>query len=67
MNDSKAAEAIEAEAKATAHALIPGYIGPDHRVLDMGSFYRAIVQALQAAHQKGWTDRADADSSATKH
>jgi hypothetical protein len=34
-----------------------GYIGPDHRVLDMPSLFGALVQALQAAHQQGWKDR----------
>ena len=45
------------EAGQVAHGLIQGYIGPDHKVMDMASFYGALVQALQAAHQQGWEDR----------
>jgi hypothetical protein len=48
------------EAQQIAHGLIQGYIGPDHRVMDMPSFFGALVQALQAAHQQGWNDRAEA-------
>jgi hypothetical protein len=40
-------ERIEAEAKAMAHGLIQGYIGPDRKVLDMKRFYSALVQALR--------------------
>jgi len=29
------------EAQAIAHGLVQGYIGPDHRVMDMSSFYGA--------------------------
>jgi hypothetical protein len=54
------------EAGQIAHGLIQGYIGPDQRVMDMASFYRALVQALQAAHQPGWNDRAEADA-LTRH
>ena len=50
-----------------AHGLIQGYIGPDHRVMDMRSFFGALVQALQAAHQQGWNDRAEADAMEIKH
>ena len=49
------------EAKQIAHGLIQGFIGPDRRVMDMQSFFRALVQALQAAHQQGWKDRAEAE------
>jgi hypothetical protein len=45
------------EAGQIAHGLIEGYIGPDHCVMDMPSFYGALVQALQAAHQQGWKDQ----------
>ena len=34
------------DAQQIAHGLIQGYIGPDHRVIDMSSFYSALVQAL---------------------
>jgi hypothetical protein len=47
---------IEAEAKATAHALIQGYLGPDHKVITMSDFYSALVQALKAAREKGRMD-----------
>ena len=46
----------EAEARATAHGLIQGYIGPDHRVLDMPNFYSALVQAIRTARWQGQTD-----------
>jgi hypothetical protein len=49
------------EAKQIAHGLIQGYIGPDHRVMDMPSFFGAIVQALQVTHQQGWKDRKEAE------
>ena len=55
-----AAMTIE-DAKQIAHGLIQGYVGPDHRVMDMPSFYGALVQALQAAHQQGWKDRGEAE------
>ena len=48
---------IEAEAKAKAHALIQGYLGPDHKVLNMQSFYSALMQALKAAREQGHADR----------
>ena len=31
----------------TAHGLIQGYIGLDHKVIDMRAFYSALVQALR--------------------
>ena len=33
----------------TAKGLIQGYIGPDHKVIDMKAFYSALVQALWEA------------------
>ena len=39
----------DAKARATAHGLIQGHIGPDHKVLDMKAFYSALVQALMEA------------------
>jgi hypothetical protein len=33
----------DAKARATDHGLIQGYIGPDHKVLDMAAFYSALV------------------------
>ena len=41
----------DAKARATAHGLIQGYIGPDHKVLDMKAFYSALVQALRDAQE----------------
>ncbi len=61
------------DAQQIAHSLIQGYIGPDHRVMNMQSLYRALVQdralvqALQAAHQQGWKDRAEAEAMLTEH
>jgi hypothetical protein len=46
----------EAEARATAHGLIQGYIGPDHKVIDMPNFYSALVQAIRSARWQGQTD-----------
>ncbi len=57
MKDSKAAEAIEAKAKAVAHALIQGYVNPDHKIRSMSDFYSALVQALKAAREQGRADR----------
>jgi hypothetical protein len=54
------------DAKKIAHGLIQGYIGPDHRVMDMPSFFGALVQALQAAYEQGWKDQSDAES-LTRH
>jgi hypothetical protein len=54
------------DAKKIAHGLIQDYIGPDHRVIDMPSFYGALVQALQAAHQQGWKGRGEAET-LTRH
>jgi hypothetical protein len=41
------------DAQQIAHGLIQGYIGPDHKVMDMRAFFGALVQALEAAHQQG--------------
>ena len=40
---------VDAKARATAHALIQGYLGPDHKVIDMRAFFSALVQALKDA------------------
>jgi hypothetical protein len=42
------------EAEQIAHGLIQSYLGPDHKVMDMQSFYRALVEALVKAHHQGW-------------
>jgi hypothetical protein len=39
----------DAKARATARALIQGYLGPDHKVINMAAFYSALVQALKEA------------------
>jgi len=54
------------DAQQIAHGLIQAFIGPDHRVMDMPSFYGALVQALQSAHEQGWKDRGDAEK-LTRH
>jgi hypothetical protein len=42
----------DAKAGAMAHALVHGYLGPDHKVIDMAAFYSALVLALkEAAHR----------------
>ena len=55
------------DAQQIAQGLIQGYIGPDDRVLDMQNFYRALMQALQAAHHQGWNDRSEAENLVTRH
>jgi len=35
------------KAREMAHGLIQGYIGPDHKVIDMKAFFEALVQALR--------------------
>lgn len=47
---------MDTEARATAHALIQGYLGPDHKVLKMTDFYSALVQALKTAREQGQVD-----------
>ena len=54
------------EACDIVRGIIHSYIGPDHRVMDMPSLYRVLVQALQEAHQQGWQDRGEAEK-LTKH
>ena len=36
----------------TAKGLIQGYIGPDHKVINMTAFFRAQVQALREANRQ---------------
>ena len=42
----------DARSRQTAHGLIQGYIGPDHKVIDMKAFYSALVQALREAGKR---------------
>ena len=44
------------EAEQIAHGLIQSYLGPDHKVIDIQSFYRALVEALLQAHHQGWQE-----------
>lgn len=46
----------DAKARATARALIEGYLGPDHKVRNMAAFYSALVQALREAQENSRTD-----------
>jgi hypothetical protein len=39
----------EQKAREIAHGLIQGYIGPDHKVIDMKAFFSAVAQALRDA------------------
>ena len=50
MSEAPMTDDTDAKARATAHALIQGYLGPDHKVIDMAAFYSALVQALKEAH-----------------
>ena len=43
------------------HTLIQGYLGPDHKVLNMANFYSALVYALKAARERGHADNAGGD------
>jgi hypothetical protein len=54
------------EAEAIVAGIIQSYIGPDQRVTDIPTLYRVLVQALRAAHEQGWKDRADAED-LTRH
>ena len=47
---------MEAEAREIAHGLIHGYLGPDDKVLDMPTFYSALVHAIKAAREQGQVD-----------
>jgi hypothetical protein len=44
-----------------AHALIQGYLGPDHKVIDMERFFTALMQALHDAYGLGWKDRGEVE------
>ena len=43
---------VDNKARETAKGLIQGYIGPDHKVIDIKAFYSALVQALREARAK---------------
>ena len=46
----------DAKARATAHALIQGYLGPDHKVID---FFSALVQGRRCVHYMRFTGQSD--------
>jgi hypothetical protein len=48
---------MKADADKTAKALIQGYLGPDHKVLNMASFQSALSQALKDAREQGQVDK----------
>jgi hypothetical protein len=48
------------KAEQIAQGLIQSYIGPDHKVIDMRSFFDALVAALRDAHALGQKARAEA-------
>lgn len=50
---------LDAEARATAHQLIQGYLGPDHKVVSMSNFYDGLVQALKDHRRRGRDDMRD--------
>jgi hypothetical protein len=52
-------ERMKADADKTAKALIQGYLGPDHKVLNMASFQSALSQALKDAREQGQVDKSD--------
>jgi hypothetical protein len=54
------------EAQQIAIGLMQTHIGADQQITDMRSFYGALTQALQAAHQQGWNERGEAEK-LTRH
>lgn len=46
---------FKTKAEQIAHGIIQSYIGPDHKVIDMRSFFDGLVDALRAAHEDGRT------------
>jgi hypothetical protein len=54
--DAELEASMDADAHATAHALIQSYLGPDHKVTNMQRFYSGLVQALKAARERGQAD-----------
>jgi hypothetical protein len=52
-------DGMEAEARETARNLIQGYLGPDHKVTNIESFFAALVQALKTAREQGQVDYSD--------
>jgi len=54
--DEALQDRIDVEARATAHALIQGYCGPDHKIMSISDFYSALVRALKEARQQGHSE-----------
>ena len=52
-------DGMEAEARETARNMIQHYLGPDHKVTNIESFFAALVQALKAAREQGQVDCSD--------
>lgn len=42
----------DAKVRATARALIQGYLGPDRKITDIRAFFSALVQALKEAQER---------------
>jgi hypothetical protein len=49
----------EAVARRVAKGLIQSYVGPDHKIMNMESFYSALIQALKVARMRGEDDAGD--------
>ena len=49
----------EAEARQVARKLIKGYIDPHYKVVNMQSFYSALVAALKISRMRGEDDAGD--------
>ena len=52
-------DGMEAEARETARNMIQHYLGPDHKVANIESFFAALVKALKAAREQGQVDCSD--------
>jgi hypothetical protein len=50
-------ERMKADADKTATSLIQSYLGPDHKVIDLGRFHSGLSQALRQAREQGQFDK----------
>jgi len=50
-------ERMKADADRKATALIQGYLGPDHKVINMAEFHSSLSQALREAREQGQIDK----------
>jgi hypothetical protein len=48
---------MKADADRKATALIQGYLGPDHKVINMAEFHSSLSQALREAREQGQVDK----------